>query len=88
MCVVCVCRDVQRVPQGQGSNVKKNKKLYIYVYRSKVWIHYYFIFLQEVTYGHQDCIYLIKILIYFKRILCNADLLSMLETCDTFFRIL
>ncbi len=67
-------RDVQRVPQGQGLKCKigamqKKKKyiyIYIYIYRSKVWIHYYFIFLQEVTYGHQDCIYLIKILIYFK----------------------
>ncbi len=56
--------------------------IYIYI-RSKVWIHYYFIFLQEVIYGHQACIYLIKFLIYFK---INFMQLAVLETCDTFFQ--
>ncbi len=46
------CREFLR---GRGSNVKKGqyegKK-----YRAKDWIHYYFIFLQEVTYSLQACI--------------------------------
>ncbi len=45
--------------RGRGSNVKKGQ----YVeknYRSKYWKQYYFIFLQEITYSHQACIYLIK----------------------------
>ncbi len=50
-------RDVQRVPQGQGLVEKKKVK--------KKWVHYYFIFLQQVTYGHQACIYLIYIKIDF-----------------------
>ncbi len=39
------------------------------IYRSKDWIHYYFIFLQEITYSHQAYIYLIKIVIYFINLL-------------------
>ncbi len=38
------------------------------------------IFLQDVTFGHQVCIYLIRFFYTLKYILCNADLLSMLET--------
>ncbi len=85
-------RDVQRIPQGQGSYVKYrgNVNLYIYtVYRSNVWTHYYLIFLQEVTYGHHELhLFDQKFEYSLKYIFCNADLLSMLETFDTFFRII
>ncbi len=46
------CREFLR---DRGSNLKKGGN-----YRAKDWIHYYFIFLQEVTYSHPVCIYLIK----------------------------
>ncbi len=49
-------RDVQRVPQGQGLKCKKGAIWGEKNYRSKDWIHYYFIFLQEVTYSQQACI--------------------------------
>ncbi len=70
-------RDVQRVPQGQGLKCKINGQ-YDTNYWSRVWIHYYFcnkslLWSSSLHLFHQN------VYILLKYILCNADLLAMLE---------
>ncbi len=48
-----------RAESSSGAGARGKKKV------EKKWVHYYFIFLQQVTYGHQACIYLIYIKIDF-----------------------